>query len=349
MNCLAVSPDGRGLLSAGIDGTVRGWDWEIRSRERVHVTLPTRAGPWAGAFTVDGRHLITAAKEDPVTCWDLETGEKTDSWAALGTNNLSVALSPDGRWLVIGDWAGAIKIWDCQARQLAAHFVALPERPLPVYALAFLTPESVLYSAAGLLGAAKLTVQRWEPLSWREAPIGSVNITRALWWAESPDRQWQAFPDWDGRVQVWDLANDRHVATYQAHSGAADTVSFSPNGRWLATGGRDGLIKLWAAGSWRLEATLQAHLNMVPSLSFSPDGARLVTGTGSADEVARLWDLETHRTLLRLGHEGTWTSFARFSPDGNTLVAIGFYGKVELWRAPTFEEIEKSESDQESH
>jgi WD40 repeat protein len=344
VNGLAVSPDGRTLLSAGKDGTVRGWDAVAQSHERAHVTLPTRAGPYAGAFTADGRNLITASKDDPVIAWDLETGQAKESWPALGTNSLSVAVSPDGRWLVVGDWAGVLKIWDRQARQLVTNFVTLPERPLPVYALTFLTPERALYSAAGLLGAAKLTVQRWEPPSWREVPIGSMDITRALWWAESPSREWQAFPDWDGRVQVWDLANDRHVATLQAHSSVADTAGFSPDGRWLATGGRDGLIKLWQAGSWRLEATLQAHLNLVGSLSFSPDGTRLLTGTGSADEVARLWDLGTRRTLLRLGRDGMWTSFARFSPDGNTLVAIGWFGKVEVWHAPTFEEIERREN-----
>jgi len=270
VNCLALSPDGSVLYSAAEDGTVRGWDSVSASQERTHLTLPTRAGSLGGPFTADGRHLITASKDDPVIAWDLETGQEKESWPAFGTNNLSVALSPDGRWLVVGDWAGAVKIWDCHARQLVTNFVTLPERPLPIYALAFLTPDRALYSAATLLGAAKLTVQRWEPPSWREVPIGSMDISRALWWAESADRQWQAFPDWDGRVQVWDLANDRHVTTFQAHSSVADTAAFSPNSRWLATGGRDGLIKLWEVGSWRLEATLQAHLNLVGSLSFSP-------------------------------------------------------------------------------
>ena len=99
---LALCPDGKTLLSAEQESAIRVWDPLAPPRERGHFVLPTTAGPRAAAFTPDGHYLITASKEDPVTSWNVVTGKKAESFPVLGTNNLSVALSPDGRWLCAG-------------------------------------------------------------------------------------------------------------------------------------------------------------------------------------------------------------------------------------------------------
>jgi hypothetical protein len=55
------------------------------------------------------------------------------------------------------------------------------------------------------------------------------------------------------------------------------------------------------------------HESMVEDLAFSPDGERLATA--SADDTARVWEVDTGREVSRLTHDDFVTSVA-FSPDG---------------------------------
>jgi WD40 repeat protein len=150
---------------------------------------------------------------------------------------------------------------------------------------------------------------------------------------------------WDGTVKVWHLMSARHISTLQGHTSRSDTAAFGPDGSVLATAARDGQVKFWEVGSWRLMDTLPANLNDVRSLAFSGDGTLLRIGTGSADEVVVLWHVAARAPLLTLGRGGAYTYFARFSPGGGTLVTIGWFGQVDLWHAPSFEEIENRENE----
>jgi WD40 repeat protein len=341
---ISLSPGGLTLASVGRDGTIRVWDPLARPPTRGPVTLPSLVSPYAAAFTRDGRHLITASQEAPVTFWELPNGTETESFPALGTNNLSLALSPDGRWLVVGDWAGSIKVWDCEARQRVTSFAA---NTLPIYIVGFWTPARDLYSVALELGSPRPTLQRWSPQTWRQLPVGPIDCASSAWLEESPNGRLQAVCHWDGTVKVWDLMSARHITTLPAHASRSDTAAFTPDGRVLATGGRDGQVKFWEVASWRLLDALPANLNDVRSLAFSRDGTRLLIGTGSADEVVVLWHVGARAPLLRLGHGGAYTYFARFSPDGNTLVTMGWFGQADLWRAPSFKEIAAAEKSSE--
>jgi WD40 repeat protein len=86
-------------------------------------------------------------------------------------------------------------------------------------------------------------------------------------------------------------------------------------------------------------------MNGANSVAFSPDGRRLATGGGSRDSV-KLWDLATYRELVTLSAQGNLFWFASFSPDGNWIAAGSTFeleGQLNLWRAPSWEEIGAAE------
>lgn len=85
--------------------------------------------------------------------------------------------------------------------------------------------------------------------------------------------------------------------------------------------------------------SLHGHLNAVFSVAFSKDGRRLISAAGGREAV-KLWDVGTRQELLTLGGTGSFLNEARWSADGDMILA----GRPwQAWRAPSWEEIAAAE------
>jgi len=71
------------------------------------------------------------------------------------------------------------------------------------------------------------------------------------------------------------------------------------------------------------------------SLAWSPDGKRLAWG--EYDNWARVWEADTGRELLKLGHAG-WVNQVAWSPDGKRLATASEAQRVTVWDATTGKE-----------
>ena len=79
------------------------------------------------------------------------------------------------------------------------------------------------------------------------------------------------------------------------------------------------------------------HTDSVDDLAFSPDGRFALSG--SLDNTARLWNVETGQELYTLiGHTGGIRSVA-YSPDGNYLLTGSTDNTARLWDAQTGQEL----------
>jgi WD40 repeat protein/serine/threonine protein kinase len=79
------------------------------------------------------------------------------------------------------------------------------------------------------------------------------------------------------------------------------------------------------------------HTDSVDGLAFSPDGRFALSG--SLDNTARLWDVETGREIHTLtGHTG-WIRNVAYSPDGNYLLTGSTDNTARLWDAQTGQEL----------
>ena len=96
-----------------------------------------------------------------------------------------------------------------------------------------------------------------------------------------------------------------------------------------------GVVRLFdpAKGEWIED--LHGHLNGVHGVAFSPDGRRLISASGG-QEVVKLWDVGTRQELLTLAGTGSMLVAARWSADGDVILAGAPW---QAWRAPSWEEI----------
>src|SRR5262249_2863529 len=218
----------------------------------------------------------------PVRLWDVRSGKEVLALQGFSRSVATAEFSPDGRRLLT----------------YSDGFDG--------YAL--LTEKDEPWGSGGG-GQGKSQVHVWDAATGERLrtllPEGTPYCSGAAWLRDGR-RIVTVGNGPKGASQVWDAAGGKLLVTCERGPGAVDQVVASPDGRWLLgrrythVDDRDRLL-LWDAASGRLHRTLEAHRGEVTWAGFGPDGRLLTTGT---DALARVWDAEAGRELLRLGgHE----------------------------------------------
>jgi WD40 repeat protein/serine/threonine protein kinase len=118
---LAFSPDGRRLVSAGKDRSVRIWD--TATAAQLMVLGGHTDEVFAAVFHPDGRRVASAGRDGAILVWDLATAAEVARLQGHTNYVFSLAFSPDGTSLVSGSGDGTARLWDTMplAHRLAAR------------------------------------------------------------------------------------------------------------------------------------------------------------------------------------------------------------------------------------
>src|SRR5262249_32179110 len=113
VRCLAVSADGKIVLSGGDDGTLR--VWEVASGKKLREVNGHSREVTSVALSADGRWALSGRFDGTVCLWDLKYGdEATRAWEAHKQGILGVALTADGPRAVLGSDDGTLRLWDLE-------------------------------------------------------------------------------------------------------------------------------------------------------------------------------------------------------------------------------------------
>ena len=103
---VAFSPDGKILATTGAKVRL----WNAASGEEIATLGTADVTYWCVTISANGRYLAAGASVGVLHLWDFKTHKLVGSWKE---GAVSVAISPDGRWLAFGrniDGAGLIEI-----------------------------------------------------------------------------------------------------------------------------------------------------------------------------------------------------------------------------------------------
>jgi WD40 repeat protein len=144
VSMLALSPDGRMLVTAGWQNGLRWWDLR-RGTNFVIETDGNRA-----LFSADSRKLALFGRDGRVEIWDvpshsLRTNFVVESPPIFGASGLPVSFSPDGNALAVAGQDDEIMLWDVNSAQLIGTLVGHKQG---VFTVAFSPDGKTLVSAS---------------------------------------------------------------------------------------------------------------------------------------------------------------------------------------------------------
>ncbi|MDA0245344.1 MAG: AAA family ATPase [Chloroflexi bacterium] len=255
---LVFSADGRWLAAAGAGGIVLVWDMEALDAPpqvvrgvglgMVQQLLFSTGTDETRQEVVDW--LIVAVREEgrsfnaEIQLWPMGewTSEASVRWTGHTDTINSMAVSPDGRWLVSGSGDRTVRRWDLF--NPSAEPTVLRDYPDGVRKVA-ISPDGRWLAVGG-----------WSPdlYLWDLGDLTAVPLVfrdHDAWiddLAFSRNGEWLVSGSYDDTARLWYLESAPNIASValRAHEDTVGVVAIRADDHWLMTGGDDGAVMVWS-------------------------------------------------------------------------------------------------------
>ncbi len=324
-------------------------------------------------YSADGTMVLTGADDRVLHVTDARTGRRLQTLTGLEASPTAAAMSPDGRYVVAGDGAGFLRVWENgklqdATRQLpgGVHTVGFDERGTllgadrtrrlhRLHAGTFARARPLLrlgrggpaYSAALSGDGATIVVvnqgtgRRIVPRDTRTGKVAIQLDALPNVVAVSVDQrgEWVVAASASGRIQVIKLGADTVVHEVD-HGKPLAQIALHPTAGVFASGATDGSITLWdlkTAKRKPFSGSLGQQVN-ITGLAFSPKGPAL--SAAATNFQVHTFDVDKGTvTDVLLGTPNGGAPLLSFNGAGTKLALAGPDGRVHLWDLATGEQV----------
>ena len=311
---LIATPDGKHLISASLDRTVRVWPVDAPAAGKADVVLDAEARQRLARRT--GKKDDPAAPGVPVEtqteCFVLD-GHK--EWVyALG-------ISGDGKRIISGDAAAGVVVWDLAGRKPVAKWSGHPWNWIVAAAL---SPDGQ---------TALVSEYRYKRDDF-DIPSPALKLWNANDGTEKLDLLKAQFPKLNptdrsyGGAQMW----RKFVAN------GLISVAYAPDGKLVAVGqGGEtdtGKVHLLEVATGKLVRDVSGHLSGMTDVLFTADSTHVLSaGRDTCVRIRQVADGKEAAMLgaPRGGQFKDWFSAVALSPDERTVAASDIAGLVHVW------------------
>jgi WD40 repeat protein len=250
---LQFSPEGRLLAASGDDAKIRLWDVQTGKElqawnEHAGALAFTPDGKVLISAGLD-RTPNRPIRDSIIRTRDVATGKELHSWTVPGYHLNALAVSPDGRALISAGYDSllnapvpfrSIRVWDLATGKevSAARF---KRKTADAFRITLSADGKLLASIEGN------QVRLWEVATGQEIRAWTMNCSSLTF---SPDGRLLAIGDQEGTARLLDVATGAQVWTGQGHRSSVWLLGFSGDGAILASVGPDTSALLWDVSRW---------------------------------------------------------------------------------------------------
>jgi WD40 repeat protein len=329
---VAISPDGKILVSGSRDKTIKLWD--VNTGQLIRTLTGHSDVVETVAISQDGTILASGSGDKTIKLWNLKTGALIRTLTGHTQSVSALALSPDGQTLASG--GETLKIWNLKTGQLLQTH-SDSSSPYPGY-FSYLvdsvaiSPDGQFVASSSIDDVSKGHIEgntiRVRNLKTGQIvhslKAGSGNSVNTI--AFSPDGQTLIASS--GDVMLWNLQTGERSRTLSIGSQA---LALSRDGQTLFSAG-NGSLTIWGVPALisdsgqneQLLGTINAHQNApqqgwgVSTVALTPDGQTIASCSPNNNGEVKVWNRDSGALLYTL-KTGILGCTIAVSPDGETL------------------------------
>ena len=260
-------------------------------------------------------------------------------FAELFSGAITIAFSPDGKFLATGDSRCETQVWEVASGK---QVMTLRGHQSWVWSIIFSPDSQGLVSGSDDYSVKIWNLQTGECLQTCKGPPNLLNAVsfRDSTWGEFEAACVVLVGQDSG---TWHpTALEQHIEALQGRNFLVRSLTYSPDGHVLALSTSASIIQLCNIQTGECQQTFSGHQDFARLLKFSPDGT--VLASSNYDEEGRhytpevkIWDVRTGGCRLTLlGHPRLINDFA-FSSDGQWLATASSDQTIKLWNLQTGE------------
>lgn len=297
---LAVSNDGRALLSGSWDKTVR--LWSVETTEPVCHFVGHEAPVQCVALSPCGRFAASGDADGYLFLWEIATAKPVWRIKAHEVWVPQVVFSKDGSLLFSGGGEGMLQVREAATGKEIDHFRAHDNGMVASISF-FPSGRSLIVNTSGPTWAWDLDSGKRVrmPFNYTYGADVSSDGKRLVIGHTPKDGCVVRLWDLTAFMESWDVTKLKELRSFGGHTGVVNSVHFLSNDRYIISGGRDGTIRIWDINTGRQIAVREGLGHLGSVVLPLPDGRRAVSFgvmyTGKepnpleGDYAIRLWQL----------------------------------------------------------
>ncbi|MEO0685858.1 MAG: WD40 repeat domain-containing protein, partial [Cyanobacteria bacterium J06649_11] len=336
---LAITPDGKKIVSGSWDTTIKIWD--LFTGEHLKTLNGHTNIVHSVVITSDGQKIVSGASDESIKIWDVNTGEEIKTIESGSIN--SVTVTPDGERIISGSSDKKIRIWDVKTGSLVkiieGHNDSVDDS---VDVVSVSCDGKFIISLAGYTSVVgKGDLHHTD--SYHKIGSGSAT-TKCAFGRSYLNMGVNVFSDTElliddasekPAVKIWDSQTGfPNITLTASKSSFASALALSPDStKVVAESGRH--LKVWnleKRGNLikaKVSCYLQGHNRSISDVAIMPDSKYAVSG--SHDLTVRVWDLENGKQIKCFtGHSGP-VNAVKITPDGKIAVSASADRTIKLW------------------
>jgi WD40 repeat protein len=271
---VAVFPDGRRMVTASYDKTVRLWDLE--DGVELKKMEGHRFDVQRVAVSRDGQFIVSGDEGGALIAWNGDGESLTEPINVHSNYIWSLEFSLDSTVLASGSYDDTTVLWNTKTWQGDRINCGAAVR-------------CVQYSPSGehIAIATHSNIQIWNPgkrervanFKGHSAFNGAWNL--ALAWTHDGKQLVSGGNSRDTSIRIWDTSTWKQVGeSWKGHTCHVEMIAFNPTGTLLASASSDYQVRLWRFSDRQTIATFQ-HPSLVYCVTFSTDGKDILSGGGN--------------------------------------------------------------------